>query len=99
MRAAQLSGFEDQQVGADRINRGSGVPERKVMTRAPQGQQVVEVLAARLAALARHVDCDRMIPVGEIEDLAVTCAGSLLERVALEIGSLHHIAIARSLRR
>src|SRR5215471_12527151 len=99
LRAARISGFQYQQVRGDRINRGTGVPEREVLTRPPERQQVVEVLAARLAALARHIDCDRVVPVGEIENLPVTCAGGLLERFAVEIGSLHDIAIARSLGR
>src|SRR5579871_6223 len=68
------SGREGQHVGGHGIHRGLREPQREVLPGAPERQQVVIVPGSRLAALAGNVDRERIVPIGKIEDLAITGA-------------------------
>src|SRR5260370_40255777 len=50
--------------------------------------------AARLATLSWDIDADGVVPVAQIENLAIACAGQLVERTSAKIGRVHRGAIA-----
>src|SRR5262249_19359565 len=88
------SRLQYQQVGGHRIDRRFGELQWKVLTGAPEWQEIVVVLAAWLAALPRRVDGDRLVPVCEVEDLAVTRAGSLLEGSIVIVRRLNYVTVS-----
>src|SRR5256885_17221904 len=56
--------------------------EREILAFRPKRQQVVVVRTAGLARLARHARRDRAVPVGEVEDLSIGRAPTLLVTLA-----------------
>src|SRR3989441_4523226 len=62
---------QHQPVSRFALDLRAGVDEREILAFRPKRQQVVVVLTAGLARLARHARRDRTVPVGEVEDLSI----------------------------
>src|SRR2546430_14615401 len=73
---------QHQPVSRFALDPRAGVDEREILAFRPKRQQVVVVRTAGLARLARHARRDRAVPVGEVEDLSIGRAPTLLVTLA-----------------
>src|SRR2546429_3216149 len=73
---------QHQPVSRFALDLRAGVDEREILAFRPKRQQVVVVRTAGLARLARHARRDRAVPVGEVEDLSIGRAPTLLVTLA-----------------
>src|SRR5438132_5023819 len=82
---------QHQPVSRFALDPRAGVDEREILAFRPKRQQVVVVRTAGLARLARHARRDRAVPVGEVEDLSIGRAPTLL--VTLAPGGVYGVGI------
>src|SRR6266581_6672045 len=73
---------QHQQVSRFALDAPARVDEREILAFRPKRQQVVVVRTAGLARLARYARRDRAVPVGEVEDLSIGRAPTLLVTLA-----------------
>src|SRR5439155_15652627 len=74
------------------------IPTRNTVL-CPERQEIGVMSAARLPALARHIDREGFVPVARIENLAVTRALHLLERFAGIARRVNGLCISGALHR
>src|SRR5579859_1214147 len=89
----EWSRYQLQQICRFAVDRRFCVTQREVLALEPQRQQIVVVRAAGLPALPRNIDAHRVVPVVQIENLAVACASQLVKGTSAKIRSIHCIAI------
>src|SRR5437660_12063742 len=65
--------------GCVRLDLFAAVEQREIFSLRPQWQQIGIVRAGGLAALAGSIDGQRVVPIAQVENLAIACADALPE--------------------
>jgi len=87
---------QDELVGGLGFDGAPRVEKREVVSFAPEWQKIGVVRTARLTALSRHVDRKRFVPISGVENLAITGAVALCERVFVIAGRINSLAVSRA---